>query len=455
MGCAGMLDKNLLKGDILEALQRSPPGIADLKVMLEVSYPADLAEILEDLEPNQQLAVLRCLEPEVAAEVLGAADEDIQRDLLRNLLTHSEITGILNEIDPDEGADLVALLPGHEGEKALSHVEPEQAEAIRNLATYGPETAGGIMTSEFITVSPDLTIAEALETLKTSLDVEDISNVYVAGERGELLGVLSVRDILEADPEARVGDVMTREVMAAHVDEDQEDASRLLDRYEFTSLPVVEDDGELVGVITIDDAMDVLEEEAEEDIALIAGSGIVTVRDSVRTHLRFRLPWLLITLCGGLLAALLVRSFDHTLASIPELVFFMPVMVGMAGNVGVQSSTVLVRGFATGEMVMDMAGRTLHQQLLVGLYVGVICGSVTGTLAGLLTWRLDMAYAVLLSMTAGIVAATAAGTVIPIVCQRLKIDPAVAAGPVITTLNDLTGLLIYFAVATLILLGVA
>jgi magnesium transporter len=450
-----MLDKNLLKGDILEALMRSPPGFQDLEVMFEAAFPADVAEILEDLEPDQQLTVLRCLNPEMAADVLGAADEDVQKDLLRNLLTHSEITGILNEIDPDEGADLVALLPFHEGKQALSLVEPEQAEAIRNLATYDPETAGGIMTSEFVTVSPDLTIAQALQTLKSSLDVEDISNVYVAGDKGELLGVMSVRDILEASPQALVRDVMTSDVMAAHVDEDQEDASRRLDRYEFTSLPVVEDGGELVGVITIDDAMDVLEEEAEEDIAMIAGSGFVTVRDSALTHLRFRLPWLLITLGGGLLAAFLVQSFDGTLASVPQIVFFMPVMVGMAGNVGIQSSTVLVRGFATGEMAMDIAGRTLRRQLLVGLSVGLICGSLTGSLAALLTGRIDMGYTVMLSMAVGIVAATAAGTCIPILCHRLGVDPAVASGPVITTLNDLTGLLIYFAVATLILLGVS
>ncbi len=447
-----MLDKYLLKGDILEALLRSPPGIEDLRVMLNVAFPADLAEILEDLEPVQQLKVLRCLSPEQAADVLGDADEAIQKDLLRNLLTHSEITGILNEIDPDEGADLVGLLPDHEGEQALAHVEPEQAHAIRTLATYDPETAGGIMTTEFVTVSPSLTIAEALEALKASLDVEDISNVYVTGEQGELVGVLSVRDILDADPNAGVEAVMTRDVIAARVDDDQEQASRLLDRYEFISLPVIESRGELVGVITIDDAMDVLEEEAEEDIAMIAGSGVVTVRDSVLTHLRFRLPWLIVTLIGGILAALLVRSFDRTLSMVPELVFFMPVMVGMAGNVGIQSSSVLVRGFATGEMVMDMASRTLRQQLLVGLYVGLICGTVTGILAAILTGRIDLGYAVAISMTAGIISAAAAGTWLPIICTRFGVDPAVASGPVITTMNDILGLLIYFAVASVILL---
>jgi magnesium transporter len=448
-----MLDKHLLRGDILEALQRRPPRLDDLKVMLDVAFPADIAEILEDLDSTEQLSVFRCMDPERAADVLGEADEDIQKDLLRNLLTHSEITGILNEISPDEGADLVGLLPDHEGEKALSQVEPEQAEAIRSLATYDPESAGGRMTTEFITVGPDQTIGQALETLRGSLDVEDISNVYVARPTDELVGVLSVRDILEAKPGALVSDEMTRDVVSARVDDDQEQASRLLDRYEFTSLPVIDDDARIVGVITIDDAMDVLEEEAEEDIAMIAGSGVVTVRDSVLTHLKFRLPWLLVTLIGGLLAALLVRSFDHTLGRVPELVFFMPVMVGMAGNVGIQSSTVLVRGFATGEMVMGMASRTVHQQILVGLLVGLICGSLTGVLAGILTGRVDLGYAVAISMVAGIVAAAGAGTVMPIICQKLNIDPAVASGPVITTLNDLLGLLIYFAVASLTLLS--
>lgn len=446
-----MLDKTLLKGDILEALARVPPAVEDLRLMLEVAFPADIAEIVSDLPPEQQLVVLRSLNPEEAAEVIGEAPEWVQRDLLLNLLTRHEITGILNEMAPDEGADLVALLPATVSERALQSLEPEQAEAIRALSLHDPETAGGIMTTEFVTVAPDLTAGEALERLRTSLDLESISNVYVVDGELRLLGVLSVRDILESDAGALVSDIMIRDVVSARVEDDQEDASRLLDRYDLASLPVLDDRGRLRGVITADDAMDVLEEEAEEDIAFLAGSGVVSVRDPVRRHLAYRLPWLLITLGGGVLTAVLVKQFQPTLEHVTELVLFMPVMAGMAGNVGIQSSTVMVRGFATGEMEMNIAVRTILSQLSVGFSVGCICGILTGGLGLLLTGELEVALAVSTSMVVGITSAAGVGTVLPIACHRFGVDPAVASGPFVTTLNDLIGLLIYFSVATFLL----
>jgi magnesium transporter len=423
--------------------------------VLEVAQPADVAEILADLESGQQLLILRCLDGETRAEVIGEADERVQKDLLLNLLTRGEIAGILNEMAPDDGADLVGLLPEEEREEALTDVEPEQAEDIRTLATFDPETAGGIMTTEYVTVSPDLSVHDALETLRTSLDLESISNLYAVDDGEKLVGVLSVRDILEADPETIVGDVMVAEVVSARLDDDQEDASRLLDRYDFASLPVVDDAGLLQGVITIDDAMDVLEEEAEEDIALIAGSGLVTVRDPLLTHLRVRLPWLGLTLLGGFVAALLLRYFEPTLHEVTTLVFFMPVMVGMAGSVGIQSSTVLVRGFATGEMEMDMAVRTMFGQMGLGLLLGMLCGVVTGVLALSLAEQdgMRVGVAVAISMAAGITVAAVMGTLLPIACEKFGIDPAVASGPFITTMNDILGLLIYFTVATVILLN--
>ncbi len=450
-----MLDKNLLKGDVLEALRASPPAEADLRCMLELAFPADVAEILSELEPEQRLVVLRCLSPENAAEVLALAEEDVQRELLLKLLTKTEISGLLNEMAPDEGADLVAMLPDEKSRQALAGVEPEHAEAIRELASFDPETAGGIMTTEFVTVPPDITIGEALQTLKTSLDQESISNIYVVDAENRLVGVLSVRELLEADPATRVSEEMTRKVVNVHLDEDQENASRMIDHYDFTSLPVVDAEGRLRGVITVDDAMDVLEEEAEEDMALLSGSGVVSVRDPVRRHLRFRLPWLLITLAGGFLAAFLLRFFEPTIERAAALVFFMPVMAGMAGNVGIQSSTVLVRAFATGEMTMRLAFPTLLRQILVGMSAGLLCGALTGLLATALTGEPKIGLAVTVSMTIGITSAASVGTLLPIACVKLRIDPAVASGPFVTTLNDLVGLCIYFTVASILLARIA
>ena len=448
-----MLDKHLLRGDILEALARRPPAADDLRLMMQVSFPADIAEIVSELEPSDQVLVMRLLPPEKAAETVSELPDEVQRDLILNLFTKREVAGIFNEIDPDEGADLIALLDEEEGEEALEQVEPEQAEAIRTLAEYDPETAGGRMTTEYVTVSPSLSVAETLDTLRKELDNESITNVYVVDADDAVLGVMSVREILEAEPTALVSEVMTKEVISALTGDDQEDASRLLDRYDFTSLPVVTDGGGLVGVLTHDDAMDVLEEEAEEDIAYIAGSGVVTVRDPVLRHLRHRLPWLLITLVGGVCAAMLVKWFKPTLDSIEELVFFMPLMAGMAGSVGIQSSTVMVRGFATGEMVMGMAKQTILRQTLVGILTGTICGSITGVLAVILTGDFAMGLAITFSMLVGVAAAAGLGTLLPIVCERMNIDPAVSSGPFVTMANDLLGLLIYFAVTSMLLVG--
>ncbi|MEN8149208.1 MAG: magnesium transporter [Planctomycetota bacterium] len=448
-----MLDKHILRGDILEALAKSPAATEDLRLMMRVSFPADIAEIVSELDPPDQVLVMRLLPPEKAAETVSELPDEVQRDLILNLFTKREVAGILNEIDPDEGADLIGLLPEEEGEEALQQVEPEQAEAIRSLAEYDPETAGGRMTTEYVTVSPALTVAETLDTLRKELDNESITNVYVVDPGEALLGVMSVREILEALPTAYVSEVMTTEVISARADDDQEDASRLLDRYDLTSLPVVDERGGLVGVLTHDDAMDVLEEEAEEDIAYIAGSGVVSVRDPVLHHLRHRLPWLLITLVGGVCAALLVKWFKPTLDSIEALVFFMPLMAGMAGSVGIQSSTVMVRGFATGEMVMGMSAKTILHQTLVGVLTGAVCGSITGILAIVLTGDIAMGIAVTFSMLVGVAAAAGLGTLLPIVCERMDIDPAVSSGPFVTMANDLLGLLIYFAVASLLLVG--
>jgi len=448
-----MLDKHLLRGDMLVALSRVPPPRDDLRMMMEVAFPADIAEIVSELDPSDQVLVMRLLPPEKAAEVVAELPDQVQRELILNLFTKREVAGILNEIDPDEGADLIGLLDEQEGEEALQQVEPEQAEAIRALVVHDPETAGGRMTTECVTVSPALTVADALATLKQELDNESITNVYVVDRGDSLIGVMSVREILEADPKALVSEVMTTEVISARVDEDQEDASRLLDRYDLTSLPVVDEGGGLVGVLTIDDAMDVLEEEAEEDIAYIAGSGAVSARDSILHHLRYRLPWLLITLVGGIAAALLVKWFKPTLDRVEALVFFMPLMAGMAGSVGIQSSTVMVRGFATGEMVMGMATKTILQQFVIGFVTGAICGTITGILAFVLTGSFSMGMAVTFSMLVGVTAAAGLGTFLPIVCEKMNIDPAVSSGPFVTMANDLLGLLIYFAVASLLLFG--
>jgi magnesium transporter len=448
-----MLDKHLLRGDVLEALSRSPPATEDLRFMLEVAFPADIAEIVEDLTPDHQVILFRSMAAERAGEVLGEVPEAVQKDLLLKMLTKGEIAGILNEIEPDEGADLVELMPDERVEEALEAVDPEQAEAIRSLAEYDPESAGGRMTTEYVSVKPELRVADALETLRTSLDIESISYVYVVDRAERLVGVMSVRDILEADPEDRVAHVMSTEVIAAHVDDDQETASRLVDRYDLVGLPVVDDGQRMLGVLTVDDAMDVLEEEAEEDLALLSGSGAVGVKDPIGRHVRSRLPWLLLTLVGGLAAAVLVQQFKGTLDRITELVLFMPVMAGMAGSVGIQSSTVMVRGFATGEMVMGLAMRTVTSQIAVGVVVGAVCGMLTGVIALLLTGEFRMGTTVLLSMTAGITTAAGLGTLLPIACEKFDVDPAVAAGPFVTMLNDLIGLLIYFLVASLLLLN--
>lgn len=417
---------------------------------LDDLHPTDVADVLEELDLDDRKRIFHLLDNEVAIEVLDELDDDAKQELLGEV-ERRKLQTLVREMPSDEAADLLNLMPAAESEKLLSEVEEEQALELRELVEYPPDTAGGIMTKDYLAVTQELTAAQAIGTIRETPDAEIIRYLYVIDEDGRLKGVLSLRDVLLARPDLKVTEIAKGEVISVQTDTDQEDVARILDKYDFAAIPVVDGNDVLRGAVTYDDIIDVLEEEASEDIYRLAGTAShKPTREPAPRRVFLRLPWLLITLAGGIVSSLIMRSFGQSLQAVVSITFFIPVINGMGGNVGLQSSTVVVRGLATGEVSMSRIVAVIFKEVLVGLMIGVICGGAVATFAILTQGGSELGLAVGVAMFCGITVAALTGTAIPLLCEKSGIDPALAAGPFITMLNDITCLTIYLTTATLL-----
>ena len=308
------------------------------------------------------------------------------------------------------------------------------------------------MTSEVFSLDEDVTVEDAISRLRGAAEVENVSYVYVVDGRKHLVGVLSLRQLIAAPGSSLLGAVMNRDVFKTAVDVDQEEVARTVQRYSLRALPVVDDQGMLVGRVTVDDVIDVLDEEATEDILRMAGTGDEDLtRCSTFSAVRLRLPWLVTCLAGGMVSASILRSFRSELADVIPLMFFVPVIMGMGGNVGIQSSIIVVRGLATGRVDLSRVRRVLARELAIGAIMGAVCGCVVGAAARLVAGQVYIGLVVACSMFCAVTVAAVTGSLLPLAFRRMNIDPAVATGPFVTAVNDITGLLIYFSLAALFL----
>jgi magnesium transporter len=449
-----LLDRHLLEGELRAHFAQSVADEEELRLLLEHSRPTDLAEILPRLEVDERVRIIRLLAGETAGTVLDETDEDVEIEILEGL-ERSEIADIVDETSPDEAADILGLLPEGEEHQVLAEVEDrEHAEEIRQLLTYEDDSAGGVMTTEFVTVPPEATVQTALAEVRDATDVESVPYVYVVEPRTErLTGVSSLRDLIEVEPQTPIREVMESDLVTIAPEEDQEKASKLVDRYDLAALPVVDAQRRLLGVVTFDDAMDVMDEEAEEDILRLAGAGPIErpMSAPVARRIRVRLPWLVVTLLGATAAVVVLSAFEATFEQKLALAMFTPVLAAMCGNIAMQSTAMLVRAFATGEVELRQTARIVGGELLVGTGLGALCGILGGILAAVLFGDVLLGAIVTISMALGMVVAILVGTLTPIVLIRLDIDPAVASGPFVTTLNDVTGLATYAATATFLI----
>ncbi len=420
-----------------------------LRKLLFDMQPADVADLVEHLDHSERLFIMEVLMPEDVAEILLEVEAPVQEQILNSLDTEV-ITKIVEELDSDDAADLVGDLPTERAREIIDAVEDNVGEELRKLLPYPEDTAGGLMALEYVAVNADATVQEAIETLREKREeVENIYYVFVVDDFQRLTGVVSMKDLVLEPASRKIREFMNLEVISVNVDADQEEVAQMVKKYDLVSIPVVDTYHRLVGRITHDDVIDVIEEEVDEDISLMAGVIRQEIAEESTLRIsRARLPWLIIGLFGGILAAVVINQFESSLEKVLALSFFFPVIMAMGGNTGTQAATVAVRGLATGDISLMNIGRRILLEMKVALLNGMVCGVILGIVVGL--WLADyrlgsvVAFAlILIVLNSGFI-----GAFVPLALKKMNIDPALATGPFVTTSNDIISLLIYLALVT-------
>jgi magnesium transporter len=426
----------------------------DLERLITEIHPADIADLLEHLEDDERLSVFKLLTPEVAGEVLIEASPPIQESLTSEL-DDQTIAHILNELDSDDATDIVSDLPRERAQTIIGLVQPEVSEELQKLLGYKTDTAGGRMALEFVSVNANSTIGEAIENIREKREeVENLYYVWVVDDFGKLVGLVSIKYLVLEPQDRKIKDIMNPDVISVDVGADQEDVARIVKQYDLTHIPVVNGQHRLIGRITHDDIIDVIEEEANEDISLMAGVLDQEIAEESALKIsRARLPWLLVGLLGGLLSAMVINHFHGSIEKILALSFFIPVIMAMGGSTGTQAATVVIRGLATGDISMAHTGRRLLVELWTALINGVLCGVLLGLVVAFWLSDLQLGLGVCISLIIVILFSGSYGAFVPLLLRKLNIDPALAAGPFITTSNDILGLLIYLSIITHLLMA--
>ncbi len=427
---------------------------------LETVHPADLAEWMQDLDEDERWLVFSALDDQKRLEVIEEAEDNVRQDIVERL-SPEQLRGVVEELPADEVVDLLALVDDKVSEEVLRSVDFERARELRALAEYEPDSAGGVMTTEFITVPSNTRVGDAIKQLKKlgeeGEEFEEGVGLFVVDEYSRPLGYVPLARLLTHSIHDTIDDAMT-EARTVPVDEDQEEAANLIAKYGLTSLAVVDSSGCLVGVITADDAQEVLENEASEDMMRLVGTeNVGQTRLPILTRVRQRIPLMAVTVVGGLATAWILRTAlggaDDTGTNVAVL-HFLPIVMGLAGNVGVQASTILVRAFATGEVEEDRELSVLFNEVVVGSTIGLLCGGMTALVAGLMESEGDGARfgaAVGCAIFIAVTWASLLGCVVPMGCRRLGIDPAIVAGPFLITLSDISGSAIFILAARLVI----
>ncbi len=416
------------------------------------AHPGDLLDLIEELNLDQRVELLQRL-PETDAALLIQEMEDFDQAEILPLLSKDRAKAVLKSLASDDAADLIGELSPEDAEKMMNLIGEEEPVDFGELLKYPEESAGGIMTTEYISLPADIPVEDAISRLREiAPEAETIYYVYVVDEGGHLIGVLSLRDLIAASDGTLLKSIMRRNIISVNAEIDQEEVARMVSKYDLLAVPVVDNQERLLGIITVDDVIDVLEQEATEDIYRLAGAsevvGMELTEAPVSKVVRLRLPWLIISMAGGILSGSVIGAFENTLEAIVMLAVFIPVIMDMGGNVGTQSSTIFVRGLATGEIASSEVWPYFFREIRIGLVMGIICGIMISITAFIWQGNPYLGIVVGISMLATISVAALIGTLVPLLCSKLNIDPAITAGPFVTTIKDVTGLLIYFVVAS-------
>tara|TARA_B100001146_G_scaffold64370_1_gene57093 strand:+ start:221 stop:1573 length:1353 start_codon:yes stop_codon:yes gene_type:complete len=425
----------------------------ELLVQFENMHHADIAETLEELSLDDATYVIKLLESDKTAEVLMELDEEDREKVLNNL-SAKEIAEEIEEMDTDDAADIVGELSPEIKEMVIANIEDEQhADDIVDLLRYDENSAGGLMAKELVKVNENWSVIGCMSEMRDQAEnVTRVHSIYVVDNKNRLKGRLSLKDLITAPSTAQISDVYINKVDYVSVDTKGEEVARIMQKYDLEAIPVVNEMGKLVGRITIDDIVDFIREEAEKDYQMAAGiSEDVEADSSIWQLTRARLPWLILALLGGFISVNVLETFDGAMEKHGALFFFVPLIAAMAGNVGVQSSAIVLQGLANNSLRGSLLNR-LVKEVLLSLLNGFVLALLL-VLGGVFLLNLDFDFGltVAISLISVIITASLIGTFVPIILDKQGIDPAMATGPFITTSNDICGILIYFSIAKLIL----
>lgn len=434
--------------DELEVLLQ-PGREEDLKTFLLLLHPADVADMIGEVDEKTTLAVLKNLDEEHAAELLSELEPPEQARLL-SLSKPQRFARIVSEMESDDLADFLQSLPADTAKELLQQLPLEEREEVTELLGYDPESAGGIMQTELVRIERMRTVGDAIEAVRLEAQEIDIHSIFVVDDKRRYLGNIALQALLFADPKAPVESVMEAKVADVTTDVDQEEVARVFDHYGLVELAVVDRVGRLRGRITADDVHEVLVEEHEEDLMLLAGAGGepgLVYSDNVFRVAGMRLPWLFATFAGGLIATYILHAASNVFGQVLILLTFVPVITGMSGNVGTQSAMIMIQGLAAGHIQEDELKQSIWKDLRVGAIISVACGSAVTIVVSL--WQADpmLGACIGIALFASMLSASLLGSTEPVILRRFGIDPAIAAGPLITSINDITGVAIYALVA--------
>ncbi|TAJ26212.1 MAG: magnesium transporter [Nitrospirae bacterium] len=419
--------------------------------MLGRMHPADIAKVIAHLStPKDKRTVYELVRGESErGKVLSELDADSIQQVLADMPA-SDVAWLLKDLGPDDVAYILGVLPEEQSKEILTLMKTEDSTEIADLLKYPKDTAGGIMTTEFFSLPEDATAQEAIRRLQHATDAEMVFYIYVTDKEDRLVGVLSLRQLLTVPPATPLKNIMATDVLSVAVDVDQEEVARQVARYNLLAIPVVEKDNTLVGIITVDDVVDVIREEATEDMLKMAGAAEedTLMTSSSLDAARSRLPWLFTNLIGSLVSGAILWWFRYTIQEVVAIVTFIPVIAAMGGNVGLQSSTLIIRGLATGRIELTDVWKVFFREIRIGLLLGLACGLILTGVGWIWHDQGFLGMVVGISLIIAFFVSTSMATIMPVVLRRIGVDPAVAAGPFVTTANDITGITIYLALAT-------
>lgn len=446
-----------LTKDFLDTLNFAVEENNEARVLelIDGLQPADIAEIIDEQSLEEAIAFYQFFSQEQAADILIELDEDSRERILNSLSSEEIAKQFIDNMDSDDAADVLAELTDEKKNEVISHLEDfEQASDIVDLLSYEEDTAGGLMAKELFKVDINWDIKTCINELrKQSQDIEQVYTVYVVDDKNILQGIVSLKRLLLTPDNKKIKDIYKDNIISVKADVKDEEVGNIMDKYDLVVIPVVDEIGRLLGRITIDDVVEVIKEEAEKDYQMASGiSENVESSDSVWLLTRARLPWLFIGLFGGILGARVIGNYEHALQLHPEMAIFIPLIAAMAGNVGVQSSAIVVQGLANNSLGLDGLWSKLLKELGVALINGIVLSSLIFGYCFFFESSMTLSLTVSTALLSVIIFAALFGTIVPLLLNKYKVDPALATGPFITTVNDIFGLFLYFLIGHLMYL---